>query len=174
MIVSTCFTLAVDIFYEFGPVYLTIKWMLTPSQLIFYNGILCLGLAIGNGWLPVFISSRAPSRLSIISAIGAFSILLIGIIFTDSNFFMLTWFALCGLAIGLTVTLLTVKISNSVSDSVQGEVMGTQLSLRVLGDGIISLFGGILLILSPKIILVVAAGISLVAMIYYRARQHQS
>ena len=30
MLVSTCFTLAIDIFYEFGPVYLTMKWMLCP------------------------------------------------------------------------------------------------------------------------------------------------
>ena len=174
MIASTCFTLAVDIFYEFGPVYLTVKWTLYPAQLVFYNGILCLGLAVGNGWLPIFTSSRVSNSLSIISAIGGFALFLTGIVFTDSRFFMLVWFALCGLVIGLAVTLLTVKISDSVSDRVQGEVMGTQLSLRVLGDGIICLLGGVLLILSSKIILVVAAGISLAAMIYYRARQRQS
>ena len=37
MIASTTFTLAVDIFYEFAPVYLTIKWTLVPAQLIYYN-----------------------------------------------------------------------------------------------------------------------------------------
>lgn len=35
--------------------------------------------------------------------------------------------------------------------------MGVQLSLRVLGDGIICLLGGILLLLSSKMILLFAA-----------------
>jgi hypothetical protein len=84
---------------------------------------------------------------------------------------MLGLFALCGLATGLATTLLTVKISDSVADSVQGEVMGTQLSLRVLGDGVICLLGGALLILSPRLILIVAAILALSAMLYYRAKR---
>ena len=28
LLISTAFTLAVDMFYEFGPVYLTVKWTL--------------------------------------------------------------------------------------------------------------------------------------------------
>lgn len=175
LIASTLFTLAVDIFYEFGPVYLTVKWTLGPAQLILYNGVLCLGLAIGNGWLPTFFSLRESNRLPIwlliFYAIGGFALFLIGIIIVDSIFLMMLLFALCGLAIGLAVTLLTVKISDSVSDAIQGEVMGIQLSLRVLGDGIICLFGGALLILSPKLILIVATTMSLVAMVYYRLKR---
>lgn len=171
MIASTCFTLAVDIFYEFAPVYLTVKWTLGPSQLIFYNGILCLGLTIGNGWLPSFISSRLSNLLSILIAMGGFSLFLFGMVLTNSSSFMLAWFGLSGLAIGVAVTLLTVNISDSVPNNIQGEVMGTQLSLRVLGDGVICLVGGALLILSAKIILIVAAGIALGTMMYYRTKQ---
>jgi DHA1 family tetracycline resistance protein-like MFS transporter len=173
MIISTCFTLAVDIFYEFGPVYLTAKWMLSPTQLVLYNGVLCIGLAIGNGWLPTLISLRISTLTSITAALGGFSFLLFALILSNSNLLILIGFALSGLAIGLAVTLLTVKISDSVSDSVQGEVMGTQLSLRVLGDGIICLFGGVLLILSPKIILIVAAIISLGTMLYFTSKNHR-
>lgn len=167
MICSTCFTLAVDIFYEFGPVYLTIKWALGPSQLVFYNGILCLALAIGNGWLPTFFSSRLSSRRSILYSIGAFSVFLIGIILVNSSVFMMILFGLCGLAIGLGATFMTVNISNSVSDEIQGEVMGVQISLRVLGDAIICIFGGALLLISAKLILILAAAISITIMIYY-------
>jgi len=167
---STCFTLAVDIFYEFAPVYLTVKWSLGPAQLIFYNGALCIGLIAGNGWLPGFISSLVSNRPLIIGAIGGFALLLIGLILTDSKLLMFSWFTLCGVIIGLVATLLTVQISDSVSDGIQGEVMGTQLSLRVLGDAVICLLGGALLILSSKIILVVATAISLTAMIYYREK----
>lgn len=167
LVVSTCFTLAVDIFYEFGPIYLTVKWTLSPAQLVIYNAMLCLALAIGNGWLPTFTSSRVSNRLAIICATGGFALFLLGMVLTNSSYFIMSLFALSGLVIGLTVTLLTVKISNAASNDIQGEVMGVQLSLRVLGDAIICLFGGALLILSSKLILVIAAAISTFSMGYY-------
>ncbi len=167
MLVSTCFTLAVDIFYEFAPVYLTAKWTLGPSQLVLYNGVLCFALAIGNGWLPNFASTRLSNRLAILYSTGGFALFLTGMTLTDSSFLMILLFALSGLVIGLAVTLITVKISNASPDCIQGEVMGTQLSLRVLGDALICLLGGILLILSSKLILIIAAAISTAAMAYY-------
>lgn len=171
LISSTCFTLAVDIFYEFGPVYLTDKWTLGPTELILYNAMICIGLAIGNGWLPVFVSKRFSINRAIGSAIFGFALFLTLIILTNTSIPMLVWCGLAGLSIGLAVTLLTVKISDAVSDNVQGEVMGSQLSLRVLGNSIICLSGGILLMLSSKIILAIAAVTSLVAMIYYHSNR---
>ena len=170
MISSTFFTLAVDIFYEFGPVYLTVKWLLDPSQLVLYNGILCITLAIGNGWLPTFISSRASKKQAIIWSMILFTIFLLAMVLTDSQIVMFLLFALSGLVIGLAVTLITVKISDSVSNAIQGEVMGVQISLRVLGDAFICLLGGILLLLSSKVILIVAGVLSLTAMIYFRIK----
>ncbi len=168
MITSTCLTLAVDMYYEFGPVYLTIKWTLMPAQLIYYNGVLCLGLAIGYAWLPAFIASRMSNLWAILGAILGFALLMVGIAWTNATSFMLLWFGLSGLVIGLAVTLLTVKISDCASDRIQGEVMGVQLSLRVLGDAIICLFGGVLLLVSPKIILILSAGIAILTMFYYK------
>jgi MFS transporter, DHA1 family, tetracycline resistance protein len=167
LIVSTCFTLATDIFYEFGPVYLTVKWMFGPAQLIFYNGALCLGLAIGNGFLPTFISARISDKLSIIGAASGFALFLIGMAFVSSKLWMMALFGFSGLVIGVISTLITVKISDSVSDAIQGEVLGTQMSLRVLGDGIICLLGGVLLMLSSKVILLVAAALAILAALYY-------
>ena len=167
MIASTAFTLAVDIFYEFGPVYLTIKWELEPAQLIIYNAILCITLAIGNGWLPTIISKHFSNRSILIFTTGTFALFLLGTILTDSSTLMMLLFTLSGLVIGLAVTVFTVKISDSASNAIQGEVMGVQISLRVLGDAIICLFGGALLLLSPKIILILAAAMSALAMTYY-------
>lgn len=172
MVTATLFALAVDIFYEFGPVYLTVKWGLDPSQLIIYNGVLCLALAVGNGWLPTFFSARISKRVAILCSIGGFALFILGIVLTDSTLLMLVLFALSGLAIGLATTLITVKISDSVSDVIQGEVMGVQISLRVLGDALICLFGGALLLLSSKLILIVAAVMSIVAITYYAKKQH--
>lgn len=168
LLISTCFTLAVDIFYEFAPVYLTIKWTLDPAQLVIFNVVLCVGLAIGNGWLPSISSSYISNRAAIFYSLGAFSLFLMGIILTNSSIYMMFLFGLCGLVIGLAVTLLTVKISNSVEDAIQGEVMGVQMSLRVLGDAIICLCGGLLLMLSSKLILLVAVLISICITIYFK------
>lgn len=167
ILICTAFTLAIDIFYEFGPVYLTVKWALGPAQLTLYNGVLCLALAVGNGWLPAFTSSRVSNRRAIICSGAGLALFFIGIVLTNSTLMMMSLFALSGLAIGLAVTLMTVKISDSASDGIQGEVMGVQLSLRVLGDAIICLFGGALLLLSSKLILIVAALICITAMVYY-------
>lgn len=171
MIVSTFFTLAIDIFYEFGPVYLTAKWVLRPSELIIYNSVLCLALAIGNGWLASFFSKRYSIRRGIIGSIGGLALFLVGTVLTDLPWLMLVLISLCGFVIGLGVTLLTVRISDSVSDTIQGEVMGVQLSLRVLGDAVICLLGGVLLLLSPKLILVFAAIVSVITMIYFARKK---
>lgn len=169
MVVSTAFTLAVDIFYEFGPVHLTVKWTLSPAQLTLYNGILCIALAIGNGWMASFFARRISSRLAILCSIGGFSLCLLGIVLTNATALMLLLFALSGLVIGVGATLLTVKISDSAPDSIQGEVLGTQVSLRFLGDAIICLFGSALLVLSSKLILIVAAAIAIAIAAYYAA-----
>ena len=62
MLVSTCFTLAIDIFYEFGPVYLTMKWMLCPSNLIVYNSVLC---SCDREWVSCCISCKAVPLISL-------------------------------------------------------------------------------------------------------------
>jgi MFS family permease len=168
IITSTILTLAVDIFYEFGPVYLTVKWALSPAQLTIYNGILCCTLAIGNGYLPTFAATRISNRQAILYSSGVLAACLFAMAITNSPPMMMTLFALCGLAISLSVTLITVKISDCAVPTIQGEVMGVQISMRVLGDAIICLFGGALLLISPKIILILAAFMCLASMAYYR------
>lgn len=167
MIVSTSFSLAADIFYEFGPVYLTAKWTFGPTDLISYNAILCAALAFSNGWLAGIVSKYFSRHRIVIYSTGWLGALLIAVVLTDSSKTMFLLVAAIGVAIGLVVTLLTVKISDSVSDSIQGEVMGVQIALRVLGDAIICLFGGVLLLLSPKLILLFASAIAGMVMFYY-------
>ena len=173
LLVSTVFTLAVDIFYEFGPIYLTLKWNYTPSQLVSYNALLCCGLAIGNGWLADFIAHKFNSRSALLFSIPCFSLNILILTLTNSPLLALFTFLLVGLCIGITVTTLTVKISNSAVDDMQGEVMGVQVSLRVFADAIICLLGGFLLLISPKIILFLAAIISLYALVHYYNKSYK-
>ena len=142
-----------------------------PCAAYFYNAALCLGLAVGNGWLSAYLSSRVSNRLAILCSIGGLALFLIGVVLVNSPWQMMSCFALCGIVIGLAVTLLTVKISNTAADTIQGEVLGVQLSLRVLGDAIICLFGSALLLLSPKLILIIASAMTFAVMIYYGTRK---
>ena len=167
LIVSSFFALAIDVFYEFAPVYLTTKWMLGPADLILYNSLLCVALAVGNGWLAPFSSTRFLARKSIVLSTGGFALLLLGTVLTNQTLMMMGLFTLCGLVIGLGWTLITVKISDAVLDTVQGEVMGVQMSLRFLGDAFICVLGGMLLLISSKLILICAACMSAATMVYY-------
>lgn len=160
MIVSTLFTLAIDIFYEFGPVHLTAIWMTRPSQLIIYNAILCLTLVIGNGWLASYVSKHYCTKRATLFSMGALALFLLIFAYSTSPYLSALLMGLCGLMIGVGVTLITVKISDSAPVKIQGEVMGVQASLRVLGDAIICILGGILLMSSSKLVLILAAVIS--------------
>lgn len=174
MLVSTAFTLAVDIFYEFGPVYLTVKWMLSPAQLVIYNGVTCIALVFGNGYLPRWFTSNSYNQPAMYYSFGLFGLFLLILLWINSTFLMLALFVLAGLVIGLGVTLITIKISDAASDRMQGEVMGVQISLRFLGDALICLFGGVLLLLSPKLILFGAALLSMATMLYYIRNKKKS
>jgi MFS family permease len=172
LIISCCFYLAADISYEFGPAYLTVKWTLTPSDLVIYNAVFCLGLVFGNGWLPKWISQfNFTHHQTIPVSIAGFSLIIIIIILTNSTVMMLLDLAICGLFIGLVNTLITVEISNTADDSIQGEVMGVQISLHSLGDGFICLLGGLLLMLSSKLILLFASLLAASTCVYYYTKR---
>ena len=165
---STFFTLGVDIFYEFGPVYLTLEWLFSPAKLVIYSGVLCIGLVLGNGWLSSLFFSDQKAKLPAVSySIALLGLFLLFMTFTHSNLMMLFLFFTSGIVIGIVVTLLTVKISDAAPDQAQGEALGVQVSLRVLGDALICLFGGVLLAFSGKSLLIGSALISFLTLIYY-------
>lgn len=167
MIISIFFSLAINLFYEFGPVHLTLKWQLNPKALAPYNALLCVALAIGNGWLCSFLASFVNHAHLIILSLGSFALLLTLIALAPTPSLMIPIFIFTGLTIGLGITMLTVTLSNSVSPQIQGEVMGVQLSMRVLADAIICLLGGILLQFSSELVLLIGSAISLATMLYY-------
>ena len=160
LIISYVYTLSVDIFFEFGPSYLTTIWLMPPVELTIYNGILSFSLAIGCAWLAVFLTKHYSNKIIVSTGIFGYAVMLILIAFTSQPIVMAFLFALIGLCMGIPVTNLTVQISDTSPDNIQGEVMGVQSSMRFLGDALICLFGGALMMLSPNVVLLFAAGIS--------------
>lgn len=160
LIVVTAFTLAVDIFYEFGPVYLTVIWNATPSELAWVNSVLAVSIGVGGAGFSSLLAKRYGSRQVIPALIFCFALTLFVIAFTETLLLMYVLFGLIGFFIGSCATMLTVQVSNAAPDTIQGEVMGVQTSLRVLGDAIICLAGGILLALSAKVVLLAAVAVA--------------
>ena len=148
LIISTLFTFAVDMFYEFGPVYLAGKWLMSPSMIAVYNGALSASLAIGASWLPHHLSKHLPIHKIIILAMLTTTLIFAAMITFQNPIAMFLFFALIGFSITSVVTTLTIHISNRAQASMQGEVMGAQLSLRTLGDAIICFAGGLMIVLS--------------------------
>lgn len=148
LIISTLFTFAVDMFYEFGPVYLAGKWLMSPSMIALYNAVLSAALAIGASWLPRLLSKHLPIHKIIILAMLATTLIFAAMIALQNPIAMFFFFALIGFSITSVVTTLTIHISNRSHATIQGEVMGAQLSLRTLGDAIICFAGGLLIVLS--------------------------
>lgn len=163
LIISSIFTFAVDIFYEFGPVYLTGLWSMTPADIAIYNAILSFTLAIGGGWLPHRLSLHFSVARIIMGASLTTAIIFLCMAIWPSPFLAFLLFGLAGLSIATATATITIQISNAADKSIQGEAMGTQLSLRMLGDAIICFLGGFIIISSVILPIVISFVIALLA-----------
>ncbi len=148
LVISTLFTFAVDMFYEFGPVYLAGKWAMSPGMIALYNAALSAALAFGASWLPYHLSKRLPIHQVIIWAIMVTALIFAAMVIFQHPIPMFLFFALIGLSITSVTTTMTIHISNMSHTTIQGEVMGTQVSLRTLGDAIICIAGSFLIVMS--------------------------
>lgn len=167
LITSSIFTFAIDIFYEFGPVYLTGIWLMTPAWLAIYNVALCTTLAIGYGWLPHYLSNRFSSKRIITTSIIITAIIFSLIVIWPSKGWVFLLFALSGLSIAVGTNNITVQVSNNAANTIQGEVMGAQAGLRMLGDAIICLFGGFIIITSVAAPIIISSIIAITAALIY-------
>lgn len=170
LIISSVFTFAVDIFYEFGPVYLTGLWLLTPAGIAIYNAALCVSLALGSSWIPHHLSRY----LSLEKAM-ALSMLITGLVLglmaiLPTPLFAFILFTAIGLSIAAGTTNITIQISNAADESIQGEAMGAQLSLRMLGDTLICLVGGFIIIYSVVLPIAISCLIAFIAAAMYTKR----
>lgn len=166
IIVSSMFTLAIDAFYEFGPVYLTANWHMMSSSIAIYNTILSITLAIGS-MLPQLLSRHYSNEKITIFAILATAMSLGFMVFLDSPLLVFILFGVVGISISIGTTSLTIKLSDATSKKLQGEVLGTQISLRMLGDALMCTIGGVILASSIALPIVLSGIIALIAGIMY-------
>ena len=166
LIVSIIFTFSIDIFYEFGPVYLTILWGMSPAKLALYNTMLCIGLSLGSidQARLAFVDVR---KIVLISMLITASTFLSLVLFQDV-FLALVLFFIAGIGIAITSNRLNVQVSNNANKDIHGETIGNQFGLRMLGDSIICLIGGLMIAKNAILPLLFSAVIAIVAFIFYQ------
>lgn len=167
LIASTIFTFSADIFYEFGLVYLTGIWAMTPSGIAIYNAILCITLAIGAGWLPSHLSRHVSLEPVIFIAMILCALIFGLMVLLPHPVFIFILFGLIGLTISTVTTNLTVQVSNCAHAHIQGEALGTQIGLRTAGDAVICLIGGFLISTSFKLPIIISSVVAFIAALVY-------
>jgi MFS family permease len=170
LITSTVFTFAVDIFYEFGPVYLTGMWNMKPAGIAVYNAALSLMLACSAAWLPTFFSRYYNLRNVIIAAMSISGIFLAALTIYPTMITAFVLFALLGLSIATVTTNMTIQISGEAGKLIQGEALGAQLGMRMLGDAVLCMAGGFMIMSSVMMPIILSSLIAFTAAVIYMRR----
>ena len=158
LLASTLFTLGMDIYFQFFPVVLTVKWHFYPWQIAIYLSCAFLFLSLGSTILVTILRmSINKERLTtlIMIAISVVTITLCSLF--RSHWITLITIIILNLAMSGTITQITSKLSHTASSDIQGSIMGMQLGLRMLGDAILCLIGSSLIIFSLSFPFVLAA-----------------
>lgn len=162
LICSTLFTLSVDAFYQFYPVYLA-ELRFSPFMIAVLNGFLSFALAIGNGWLPEILQKRFQSKSVITIGSLLFSVWLFMLSFETALPVLFLLLTLAGLALSSVTVSYTVELSNRAEDSIQGEVFGVLMGIRTLFDAIICIAGTVLMLTTTSTPLFIASFVVLVS-----------
>lgn len=126
-------TAAVDILYQFIPVYLVSQWSASSTILAFSVMILSVGKIFGNGYFLNFLLTKLSSNVfCIIIGLVAIIVCLFLLMYLKllSLFFILV--LLLGVFISLSVTNSITLVSNYTSKYKQGSVLSVASSLRLL------------------------------------------
>ncbi len=167
--ICSIFTLSVDMYYQYSPVYLAGYWDLQPSAIALFNAAMAVAMAISCGWLAYLFSRYFSIRYTVLVAMGFYAVILCLLFLSHSLSLTLGLFFAIGFAISFVVTNIPIEISNVSGPDIQGEVMGVLWGIRTFGDGCISLIGGILIIFSFRAPFLFSMVITLISMFGYWA-----
>lgn len=147
LIASTLFTFGVDIYYNLFPVLLTLKWHFIAWQISLFLSLSTIALAL---------SCTVVVDLYRAWNIGIAKSIIIGMIICSSTltlaaFYQSIWLTLLNVIIlsftlGTVTTQLTAELSRCGDNNNQGSIMGSQMGLRMLGDGILCMAGSLIIV----------------------------
>lgn len=167
LITSSIASLSYDTYYEFYPAYMTGLWHATPLEIAWYTVVLSIVMAVGCAWLSPLLSNYLSNRQLILCSMLLIALVLLMLLFLLSPLFVLILFAIMGFAIAIATTNFILQLSEATDANIQGEVFGTMWGIRMLLDGLISIIGGLMIILSFTLPLAFAMVIALTAWLIY-------
>lgn len=156
---------SVDLTYQFAPLFLTVHWQMTSLAIAKTLFVLWVSIIIGEVWLVPLLAKRFNKYKLIFNSIIALSIFLILMIITTYLALLYAALFLLGLFIALSTTLATILISDAVNPHIQGRILGAFSSLRVLGDAIGAITGGLCAIFYPEAPLWLAVSMLIISLI---------
>jgi len=160
------YTLAMNLFYEFYPVWLVEKLSYDSQQIAWMTVVITSFMIFSS----IFIASR------IINLFGQFNTLIGSVLILSVGMFSLTYsteniiyalFGLMGTFIAINNAVTPTYISDRFGHFGQGKVMGLQTSLFFLGNVIMAIMGSVVSLLSVDATMLAASGLFLLSIIWF-------
>lgn len=164
-------SLAIDAYYEFFPVFLVGRWQMTTTEIAWFTSILSIALAVGSFKIPSILNKNYSSYFALLTMIALLPITLLLMLLTYNKNFIYFEFIIIGLSYGAANTLHSVLVSNKAEMNQQGEVMGIRWGLRMLGDAMNCIFGGLLIAISINLPIIAAIIFSVLSFILFYKRR---
>ncbi len=166
LVSALCVYLAITSYYEFYPVILTTTWQMNATGIAILTTVLSLCISGSALLLPNFLKGKVKQKFSLCSLLSCLTVGYLLLLSTDVNE-MYVQFVVVGIAIGAVSTIQTVLISNATDEKKQGEVLGIANSLRNLGNAIMCLAGGFLIVFSTQLPIMIASCFILLGLFFY-------
>lgn len=156
--------LSIMTYYEFYPIILASNWSMTPTDIAIVTAVYSVSLSIGALYISSILNKkkRTETNLCLILLIMIFGYILL---ISNSIYLVYIQFIILGIAYGTANNLQLVMLSNSVSQNQQGEVLGFRTSFSMLGNAIICILGGFIIIFSVNSIIMFSCCFALLSII---------
>ncbi len=160
------YTLAINLFYEFYPVWLVEKLGYDSQQIAWMTVVITSCMIFSS----IFFATR------IINLIGQFNSLIASVLILSVAMFSLSYstenivyalFGLMGAFIAINNAVTPTYMSDRFGHFGQGKVMGLQTSLFFLGNVIMAIMGSLVSLLSVDATMIVASGLFLFSVIWF-------
>lgn len=159
--------LAIDTYYVFYPVLLVMHWQMSASQIAFFNVTLSIALTVGSFLIPAFLTRKNAIRSGLCFMTAIFPLTFICLLITSHSHYLYWEFTVIGLSYGAASTFHTVLLSDGVANNQQGEIMGVRWGLRMLGDAINCILGGLLVTIAAHLPIIMATIFAIIGLCFF-------
>lgn len=138
-------SVSIDCYYEFYPALLVEKWHMHPAKIGTLNVLLSIALSIGAFYIPLLMQRLKNIAHYRAHLLYIFILSLCILLISQTLMGLVMHFTLLGLSYSAVHTIQSVVLSDQAPADKQGEIMGLLSGLRMLADGVICIFGSLLL-----------------------------